>query len=90
MKGFVKDPDSTLDYEIDWTLWLDGDDISTSVWVAESGLTKVPASETNTLKTTKVFVSGGVVDNDYELKNIITTTGSRTVERTLEIRVRER
>ena len=34
---FTKDPDAVLDYSVDWTLWLAGDQISTSEWILENG-----------------------------------------------------
>lgn len=88
MKGFVKDPDSTLDYSFDWALWLNGDTISSSTWVVDSPLVK--SSESKTDETTTLYIAGGVHGTDYELKNTIVTPGGRTDERTVEIRVRER
>ena len=64
MKGFVKDPDATLDYSFDWSPWLGTDTISTSQWfIDSSGLSIVPASETiydNSTKT-RVFVKSKIV-----------------------------
>ena len=90
MKGFVKDPDATLDYSIDWSPWLDGDLITASDWVAEAGLTIVPGSKTYTDTVTTVYVSGGTAGQEYELTNTISTQGSRTDERTITIRFRNR
>lgn len=90
MKGFVKDPEAILDYSVDWGPWLNGDEIETSNWVVDSGLTIVPASDSKTTTTTRVFISGGAVGEEYDLKNTITSVGSRTDERTLKIRVRNR
>ena len=92
MKGFVKDPEATLDYSVDWGPWLDGDLISTSNWTIDSPLTIISASDSvnDTDTITTVYVSGGVAGEEYELKNTITTDGGRTDERTLKIRVRER
>lgn len=90
MKGFVKDPDATLDYSIDWEPWLDGDLISTSDWVADAGLTIVNGSKSFTNTVATVFVQGGTAGQNYNLTNTITTVGSRTDERTITIRVRNR
>lgn len=90
MKGFVKDPQATLDYAIDWTLWLDGDEINTSNWTAESGITITPGSPDFTTTVASVYISGGVEGSDYTLKNTITTVGGRTDERTLLIKIRNR
>ena len=86
----TKDPDSVLDYVLDWvTRWLEtGDTISTSTWTVPAGITK--DSDTNTNTTTTIWVSGGTDDTDYDLTNRVVTAGGRTVDRTLRIQVRER
>ena len=50
---FKKDPQSTLDYQIDWTDWLNGDQISASDWYVPQGITE--ESATNTISTTTIF-----------------------------------
>lgn len=90
MKGFVKDPNSTLDYSFDWSLWLGTDTIVSSTWIAESGITIVPASEAFTDTTTTVFISGGATGEKYKLTNRITTTASRIDDRSINIHIRER
>lgn len=88
MRAFVKDPDATLDYTIDWGPWLNGDDIQTSSWTVPSGVTNV--ANDNTVTTARIFISGGTVGVNYTLTNRITTVGGRTDDRSIEIRVRER
>lgn len=90
MKGFIKDPDATLDYSFDWGPWLGNDTIISSTWTVESGLTIVPASESFDDTTTTVFITAGAVGENYTLKNNISTNASRTDERSIEIRVRNR
>lgn len=90
MRGFVKDPDATLDYSIDWSLWLGTDTISASTWVADSGITIVSASESFDTTSTRLFVSGGAPGEKYTLTNQITTAGGKVDERSIEIRVRNR
>lgn len=90
MKAFVKDPDATLDYAFDWSQWLSNDTIVSSEWVAESGITKVPASESIDGNITRVFISGGAVGESYTLANKITTNASRIDERSIEIKIRQR
>ena len=88
MKLFKKDPSAILDYSIDWSLWLDGDTISTSSWTVPQGLTK--ASETNNSTTATVWLSGGTVDQTYTVTNRITTANGRTDERSILIKVVDR
>jgi len=88
MKFFVKDPASTLDYNMDWTLWLDGDDITISTWVIDSPL--VSMSESETTKITTIFVAGGVDGETYTLTNNINTISGRVDERSIILRVANR
>jgi hypothetical protein len=91
MKGFVKDPEATLDYTFDWSPWLGNDTITSSSWaINKSGLTIVPASESFDDTTTTLFLTGGAEGEDYKVTNTITTNASRTDERTVEINVRHR
>lgn len=85
---YTKDPDSTLDYQIDWATWLDGDTITTSSWAADSGLTI--DSDTNTVTTATVWLSGGTLGQRYEVTNTIVTTAGRTDERSFIVRIEER
>ena len=85
---FTKDPDATLDYQIDWSSWLGSDTISTSTWTVPSGITK--DSDTASTTTTTIWVSGGTAGTSYELVNRIVTAAGRTDDRTIQINVREK
>lgn len=76
---------STLDYQVNWATWLGSDTIVTSTWTVETGLTKDSISNTTTTAT--VWLSGGTVDETYEVVNTIVTTGGRTDYRTIVIEV---
>ncbi len=85
-----KDPDSTLDYTLDWSDWLAGDEtIVESTWTL-SGVTSVNESRTTT--TTTIFVRGGTVGETASLTNRITTSNAvpRIDERTLLLSIQER
>jgi hypothetical protein len=86
--GFVKDPDAVLDYNFDWTPWLAGDTITSSSWVAESGITVDSDGFTATMTT--VWLSGGAAGEKYEITNTIGTSNGRSEDRTFRIRVREK
>lgn len=85
---FTKDPDAILDYSVDWSRWLDGDEIATSDWTVPTGLTKV--SDTKTATKTTAWLSGGVADESYTVTDRITTTGGRTEDRSFIVKVEER
>jgi len=85
---FTKDPNAVLDYAIDWTRWLAGDQITTSEWLLPAGLTKI--ADTKTASSTTVWLSGGTAGQSYIVTNRITTSGGRTEDRSFTIRVEER
>lgn len=85
---FLKDPNATLDYAVDWSRWLAGDEIATSTWIIPVGLTALGASNTPTKAT--VWLAGGVVGQSYVVTNRITTTGGRTEDRSFTLLVKER
>ncbi len=80
---FIKDPDSVLDYTINWLTWLDGDTISASTWTVPSGLTE--DSDTFGDSTATVWLSGGTVGKEYRIVNHITTAAARQEDQTLII-----
>lgn len=82
----TQDPNEVLDYTLNWSDWLPtGDTISTSVWVANTGLTVADGGHTTTTAT--VWVSGGTVCKLYRVTNTITTAGGRTADKLLKIRI---
>jgi len=88
VKYFKKDPGEVLDYQVDWTTWLNSDTIATSTWTVPTGITK--NSDTNTSTTATIWLSGGTVSTTYTLTNVITTAGGRTAERSIVISVQSR
>jgi hypothetical protein len=78
---FLKDPNEVLDYVRDWSALLGEDEILTSVWTPDSGITKT--AESNTTTTATVWLSGGTEGTTYGVLNRITTAGGRTHDFTL-------
>lgn len=85
---FTKDPNAVLDYTIDWTRWLAGDQVATSEWLVPTGLAKM--ADTKTASSATVWLSGGTTGQLYTVANRITTTGGHTEDRSFTIRVEER
>ncbi|WP_114969376.1 hypothetical protein [Rhodoferax ferrireducens] len=87
MATFKKDPNAVLDYTVDWTAYLLPmlDAIETVTWLPEAPL--VVVSQSNTASTATVFVSGGVEDTTLGLTCRITTTGGRTDDRTISLKI---
>lgn len=91
----VKDPDSYLDYSVDWSDWLDdSDDIATSTWTIETitgdtaPLTTDANSKANGITT--IWLDGGTAGNNYRVTNTITTDNGLTDERYFRIFVKNR
>lgn len=85
-----KDPNEVLDYDIDWSARLDtGDAIATSTWTVTAGALVI-GSNSFSSKATKVWLSAGTADLTYYLTNRITTTGGRTMDQTVKLRVKQR
>lgn len=99
-KVFIKDPDAVLDYKFDFAAltngtgesdWLQsGETISSAVLTVESGITEDSNSLTDTDTSVTVWLSEGVAGSTYTIACKIVTSESRTEERTIYIKVRER
>jgi hypothetical protein len=91
MTAFIKDPSAELDYAVDWATrgWLaTGETITDSEWTVPSGLVLESSSVNGGIAT--VWLSGGAVNQIYQVTNQITTSAGRIDQRSIEIRVRER
>ena len=86
---FTKDPQAVLDYEVDWSDWLEGGDtISASEWTAPDGITI--EEDSNTTTTATVWLSGGTAGEIYDVVNGISTNGGRDDDRTIRIVVKQK
>lgn len=90
-QDFIKDPDSLLDYKVDWSDWLGTDTLVSSSWAIEgpdSSLTVSTSSNTTTDAT--AWLDGGVVPNTYTVTNSIITDQGREADRSITITVMQR
>jgi hypothetical protein len=84
--NFIKDPSAKKDYMLDWAAWLGDDTITTSTWTVPTGITK--DSDTKTATTTTVWLSGGVLNAEYIITNLIETVGGRKEPRSFTVLMR--
>jgi len=85
----AKDPNEVLDYSIDWRPRLvTGDTIATVTWTIPAPLTQGGTSNTNGITST--FISGGVEAATYSILCRITTTGGRTMDQTVKLKIKSR
>lgn len=85
LRTFQKDPQATLDYTIDFSLWLNGDTISAATWTVGAGITK--ELDTKTATTVVIWLSGGTLATSYSVSVHIITVAGRIDDRTLTISV---
>ncbi len=98
-----KDPDETIDYNIDWSRFLGSDTISSVSWFIDAangtktavsatdvvnGLQFVQSSNTTTVATTRL--AQGTNNIRYRVTCQITTAGGLTFERSVFIRAKEK
>lgn len=87
---FDKDPDASLDYTVDWSLWLDTDYIVSATWTVPTGLTLVNQAIWGTPDKCTAWISGGTDGAVYTIANRISTALGRTDERSIALRVSQR
>lgn len=91
-----KDPQSTLDYTIDWSSWIStGDAIATSTWAIETIAGTSPLSTTGSsfdvaTSVSTIWLAGGDLRKTYRITNTITTTNGLTDERYFRIRITDK
>jgi hypothetical protein len=98
-----KDKDETLDFSLDWSRALEGEETIVSVaWsivddlgqkvsfppgATVAGLNHVTRTNTSTIAT--IYLSQGQDNKQYKLYCAVTTTEGRVKERTVTIKIRE-
>lgn len=84
-----KDPFAQLDYSLDFSNYLPtGDTINTVSVSADSGITVVSTSNTDTVAT--AIISGGTAGSIYNVEFRITTANALSDSRNFRIKVLER
>ena len=92
MAFYLKDPQSRVDYAIDWGGYLDGQGIAASAWAvapAEDGGIAVDAASFD-LQRAAATLTGGKAGHVYSVTNRVTLTDGRIDERSILLRVEER
>jgi len=82
-----KDPDAEVDFQFDFTDWLNGDTIAT-IDVDGGGLTVGTNSTDGSVVT--FWLSGGTAGTSYTVRVRITTAAGRIDDRSLIVQVAER
>ncbi len=85
----AKDPNEVLDYDLNWAARLSGDTIVTSTWLLADGALVID-SEEQSGTATKVWLSGGAEGVSYTLTNRVVTSGNRTMDESVRIKIKSR
>lgn len=84
----LKNPDDTLDYDIDFSKWLpQGDEIISVSNEVEGSV--VIDSFTNTASVVKLWISGGTLGETARVSTTVVTSGGRTKEYCFRLRLRD-
>lgn len=87
---YTKQPDEVLDYDIDYTDWLDGDTLlGAEAAVSPSGELTVLDPMPIVGDRVKIWASSGVSGGSYKVEVTITTNGGRVKQDEVRIRVKE-
>lgn len=90
MTDYIKTEEGVLDYEFDWSGFLEaGETISSSTVTVSDGITKVSDAINTGAESVTVWLSGGLLGRTYTIKNVITTTESRTDSRVFTVTIRD-
>lgn len=89
------DPNETLDYIVDWTDWLEpvADTISTASWIVPAGITAASSEVINTNTGVRVWLTvtdAELEDTIIEVTCRIVTTGGRTADRSMHIKIKSK
>ena len=92
MTMYPKDPQSTVDFSIDWAEWLTANETITSTsWSVVPNDASAPTlgATTDGGAVQGVYVSGGTVEGRYRLTCHIETDSGRSADRSLNLRIME-
>lgn len=92
MTYYLKDPQSRVDYAIDWAGYLDRQAVAASLWsVTPTEAGGIAVEETAFAPArTSATLSGGVIGHVYSVSNLVTLSDGRSDERSIVLRVEQR
>lgn len=92
MSFYLKDPQSRVDYAIDWSPYLDGQTIEISDWVVTPDEVGGVAAEESGFEPTRTAarLAGGLIGHSYQVSNHVTFSDGTTDVRSITLRVEAR
>jgi len=92
MSFYLKDPNSEVDYGIDWAVYLGGETIAASSWSVfpqEAGGIAVEAEGYSATRSAAT-IAGGIPGRVYSVSNHVTLSSGRSDDRSITLRVEQR
>ena len=89
MPVYDKDPNSTLDYLVNWSTWLQVGEVITDHEVVKQGSIVIDSS-TNDDTTVTVWISGGQIGEYTQVTTRVSTNQGRIEDKTFRLVVKER
>jgi hypothetical protein len=92
MSFYLKDPQSRVDYAIDWENYLDGQTIVSSLWSVvpvELGGIEVDGDSVSAGRTA-ARLTGGIVGHCYSISNLVTLSDGSSDARSIALRVEDK
>ena len=90
----IMDPDSRLDYAVDWTDWLQpGEQLDAATWTIPSGpgsISALPGSQQVVDGRAIIWLTGGTPGQTYDIVCHIRTSAGLEDDRTMRIACRPR
>jgi hypothetical protein len=83
-----KDPSAVLDWEFDWSAWLQAGETISAFTITVTGANQDSTAASATAVT--VWLSGGTAATAATIACRITTTAGRTDERTITVSIKDR
>ena len=92
MSFYLKDPHARVDYAIDWSPYLEGQAIATSLWAVEPDEEGGIAIEETSFEParTAARLAGGLIGHSYTVSNRVTFTDGTTDVRSITLRAEAR
>lgn len=92
MSFYLKDPQSRVDYAIDWAAYLDGQTIVSSLWsVVPVELGGIAVDEDSVLPgRTAARLTGGILGHCYSVSNQVTLSDGTSDARSIALRVEDK
>lgn len=88
---YLHDPDSVLDYSVDWAVWLrDGETVDDATWAIPDGLVEATQGHAVNGAVATVWIRGGVLGKNYTVTCHVVTSEGREDDHSITLKCRQK